>query len=471
MGAGERESARRSGRQLTIAVAASLLTVFALGAGGAALSGWVGEHSSSDLERFALLAGFGALAAIALLPISLRLGRAVSGAPRRGRPRVLRGVRRAIERGELELHFQPQLEILSGRVHGVEALVRWRHRGELLAPGAFLGDIEASGLIGRLTDHVLSLALSQAGEWHGAGLPIRLAVNLSAANLREATTARQLDRHLTAQGVDPALVTVEVTETAVLENPERTRVVLDAIKALGVSISVDDFGTGYSSLLWLRLFPVDEVKIERSFVSEVEGEGEAYVSGVIRLAHDLGLTVVAEGIEDKATLRRLQELGCDVGQGYLFAEPLPASAVAGWVGKRAEGHWDRQRRELSLGTVDALGDARRLIQETAAAAGFGPAAIWEMKLAATEALASAITARPSEGEEVILRLSRERDDMRLEIRGTHAGTRTTNGTEDTDRARGVAIMSALMDELELHRSADDTLIRLSKRLGNGEARI
>ena len=127
------------------------------------------------------------------------------------------------------------------------------------------------------------------------------------------------------------MLTLEVTETAVLHEPELARAVLDALSSLGVSISIDDFGTGYSSLLWLRLFPVDQVKIDRTFVADTDGDGEAFVAGVIRLGQSLGLDVVAEGVEDERVLQRLQELGCDLAQGWLFAPALPAREVEAWI--------------------------------------------------------------------------------------------------------------------------------------------
>ena len=261
------------------------------------------------------------------------------------RPKVVRDVTRGIERGEFELHFQPQVEIESGQPFAAEALLRWRRNGELRTPNEFLPDVEASEAIGPLTDHVVAMALEQAGRWHAAGRPIKVSVNLSPANLRDASLPGRVGEMLDRHGVMPGMLTLEVTETAVLEEPEQARAVLDAIAGLGVSISIDDFGTGYSSLLWLRLFPVSEVKIDRTFVSDLKTDGEAYVLGVIRLAHDLGLSVVAEGIEDESTLQQLQQLGCDVGQGYLFSRPEPPSALEPWFDE----HRDEQMGATSPG--------------------------------------------------------------------------------------------------------------------------
>ena len=261
---------------------------------------------------------------------------------------------------------------------------------------------------------------------------------------------------------------LEVTETAVLEEPEQTRAVLDALAELGVSISVDDFGVGYSSLLWLRLFPVAEVKIDQTFVASMDSEGDAFVSGVIRLGHDLGLTVVAEGVEEATTLQRLQELRCDLAQGYLFAKPLDPQAVERWLDDPSN-RWAPKRKEISLASNSAsLAEARDVIAETAAEFGYDDAAIWELKLAATEALMNAIEhGTPSEDGMVHLRLAQEHGDMLLEVWGGGEAPvdPMANGS---NRGRGISIMTALMDEVELKRNAEDSRIRLAKRSANGD---
>ena len=245
---------------------------------------------------------------------------------------------------------------------------------------------------------------------------------------------------------------------------------LDALAEVGVSISVDDFGAGYSSLLWLRLFPVDEVKIDRTFVAAMGSEGEAFVAGVIRLGHDLGLSVVAEGVEEGATLQRLQELRCDLAQGYLFSAALDPSVVERWLDDESN-RWPPNRKEISLAADEySLDHARTLIGETAAELGYDDSAIWEMKVAATEALVNAIEhGMPSEDGMVHLRLAQEHGDMLLEVWGGGRGGRAPAGVgrapggDGANGGRGIAIMTALMDEVELKRNPEASRIRLAKR--------
>ena len=419
---------------------------------------------SSDSDTYLWIAALTVLLWLAAAVVFSRSIRSLTSASR-GRRSVVRAIRHGIERGEFELHYQPQIDLVTGRPIAVEALLRWRRGGALIPPGEFLGDAEASGVIGPLTDHVIELAFAQAAAWRAAGNELRVAVNLSAVNLRDFRIVDQLERLLDESDVPASAITFEVTETAVLDEPEQTRTVLDALADLGFPIAVDDFGTGYSSLLWLRLFPVTEVKIDRSFVASMLAEGEAYVSGVVRLGHDLELTVVAEGIEDRETLIGLQELGCDVGQGFLFAKPLPADEVERWLAATDPEQWATERKELAMPTdqVD-LDAARRLIEKTAANLGFDDSAIWDMKCAATEALTNAIEhGAPSEDGRIHLRLGRDHGDMLLEVWGGGKASGAPH-VDATHRGRGIAIMTALMDDVELRRSDGDTVVRLVKRL-------
>jgi EAL domain-containing protein (putative c-di-GMP-specific phosphodiesterase class I)/anti-sigma regulatory factor (Ser/Thr protein kinase) len=384
----------------------------------------------------------------------------------------VRSIRRGIDADEFELHYQPQVDIQHGLACGVEALLRWRHGGVLLAPSEFLAEAEASWVIRPLTDHVLDIALAQAAAWERDGRPIPVAVNLSASNLTDFSVVESLERLLVGHNVPPSRLTLEVTETAVLEKPETARAVIDAIAALGVAISVDDFGTGYASLLWLRLFEVSQVKIDRTFVSTVDRESEVYVAGAIRLAHDLGLTVVAEGIEDVETLQVMQELGCDIGQGYYFAKPLPAPAIPAWLESGVTRAWTAQRTEIVVDSDAAgLDAARALIERTASEVGFDEGAIWEMKLATTEALTNAIDhGEPADGG-VHLSVRQERDHMVFEVWG---GASAPSALQHVDgdprnRGRGIAMMSALMDGVELRQHDGTTRIRLAKRRRPGEA--
>ena len=267
--------------------------------------------------------------------------------------------------------------------------------------------------------------------------------------------------------------TLEVTETAVLEKPETARAVIDAIAALGVSISVDDFGTGYASLLWLRLFEVNQVKIDRTFVSKVDRKGEVFVAGAIRLAHDLGLSVVAEGIEDRETLQVMQELGCDIGQGYYFAKPQPAEAIPAWLDTGPTASWTAQRTEIVVDSdANGLDSARALIEETAREFGFDDSAIWEMKLAATEALANAIDqglgGNGGGGVHLSPAPGARPDDLRG--LGRVAKPLTLEGDDEARaRGRGIAMMTSLMDGVELRQDDGNTRIRLAKRRRNGKA--
>lgn len=385
---------------------------------------------------------------------------------------LVRSIRRGIDADEFELHYQPQVDIQQGLACGVEGLLRWRHRGVLLAPSEFLAEAEANWVIRPLTDRVLDMSLAQAGAWEREGRPIPVAVNISPANLTDFSVVESVERLLIKHGVRPSRLTLEVTETAVLEKPETARAVIDAIAALGVAMSVDDFGTGNASLLWLRLFEVSQVKIDRTFVSKVDRDGEVYVAGAIRLAHDLGLSVVAEGIEDAGTLQVMQELGCDIGQGYYFAKPLPAPAIPAWLDSGPTPAWMKQRTEIVVDPdADGLDAARTLIEQTATELGFDEGSIWEMKLAATEALTNAIDHGDPVDDGVHLSVHQERDHMVLEVWGgasAPSALQESNG-DARKRGRGIAMMSALMDGVQLGQHDGSTRIRLEKRRRPGEA--
>lgn len=439
---------------LTLAVAGGF-AIFASSADGA-------ELVASDVALAGLLT---LVLWLSVLPVALHIGRILARSPRRGRSRIVHAIERGIDAGEFELVYAPQINLDTGGPLNFEAMLRWNRRGETIAPNRFLPDAETGPVIGPLTAHVLDLAIAQTSQWRRQGQEIALAINLSAANLRDFSLVRHAEALLLEHDVPAGTITLEVTETAVLDEPEQARAVLDGFAALGFRISVDDFGTGYSSLIWLRLFPVDEVKIDRTFVSQMHAEGEAFVAGVIRLGHDLGLRVVAEGVEDERTLRRLQELHCDVGQGHLFAKPLAGDEVAAWAAEiGAAAPWAPRRKEMAIASDERdLDKARELIGETATEYGFDEAAIWDMKLAATEALLNAIEhGSPSEDGMVHMRLAQEHGDMLLEVWGGGGGE-TARAAPGSDRGRGIAIMSALMDEVELRRNTDDSRIRLAKR--------
>ncbi|MBA2349215.1 MAG: EAL domain-containing protein [Solirubrobacterales bacterium] len=234
---------------------------------------------------------------------------------------------RALDREELRLHFQPQLEMASGRMTGVEALVRWQHpeRG-LVGPGEFIAAAEETGLIHRLGEWVMEEACRQTVAWQGR---LTMSINLSPRQVLHPELVRSVGRIVRESGVDPRRLCFEITETAVLDDVDAATAVLEQLKALGASLAIDDFGTGYSSLKALQQFPFDVVKIDRSFVAGMAGSTQeaAIVAAVISLSQALGLRTVAEGIETVGHLEGLRTLGCDLGQGFYFGRPTPARYV------------------------------------------------------------------------------------------------------------------------------------------------
>ena len=254
---------------------------------------------------------------------------------------LLGEVRPALERGEFTLFYQPQIALRTGRVTGVEALLRWRHpRQGMIPPLQFISLIEQTALVGPLTLHVIDLALRQSTRWRQAGLELGMSVNLSARNLHDPELPEQIASALARHGVPAAALTVEVTESAAMADPATAVGVLEALRALGVGVSIDDFGSGNASIAYLAKLPVGELKIDRSFVTPMceSPREEAIVRTTIDLARHLGLHVVAEGIETVDVCERLAEMGCDTGQGYLISRPAPAEELTPWlVGHIGEG--------------------------------------------------------------------------------------------------------------------------------------
>jgi EAL domain-containing protein (putative c-di-GMP-specific phosphodiesterase class I) len=221
------------------------------------------------------------------------------------------------------------------RVHGAEALVRWQHPDlGLLPPSDFIPVVEQTGLIGPLTRHVLERAIAQCALWRQAGQDLTVSVNLSVRNLLDPDVPALIGDLLTLYGLAPEALQLEITESMLMSDPDRSLVTLTRLAQLGVGLSVDDYGTGYSSLANLRRLPIDELKIDRSFVSPMLSDESdlIIVRSTINLGHDLGLKVVAEGVEDEATLTRLAGLGCDFAQGYHFSKPLAPDAFDQWLG-------------------------------------------------------------------------------------------------------------------------------------------
>jgi EAL domain-containing protein (putative c-di-GMP-specific phosphodiesterase class I) len=272
-----------------------------------------------------------------------------------GRQRVTRKrdeFARALAHGEFELYFQPAASIATGRIETFEALVRWRHPREgLLAPSMFLAALERSPHAWPFTRVVLERALSSARTWAEAGHACRVAVNVS-AHLVNRSLADEVTDLLAALELPPGILELEVTESAVMDDPVAATRALDQLATGGIGgIAIDDFGTGHSSLGRLRDLPIDALKIDRSFVAELErGVDPAFVRSVIDLGHYLGLRVVAEGIEDEETWRALARLACDAGQGYWLSPPLPAGCVLDWI---------EQHDVAQLARLGAVGERRR----------------------------------------------------------------------------------------------------------------
>ncbi len=263
---------------------------------------------------------------------------------------LLGELQRAIDDDQLELHFQPKINLATTQVAGAEVLLRWRHpvRG-LLSPIDFIPFAEQTGFIRRMTRWVLDKAAAQAAAWYRAGKPLPIAVNISAEDIADPLLDQRVAAALSLHELPPSMLTLEVTESGFIEDPTRALRMLESLAALGVHLSIDDFGTGYSSLSYLARMPVDEVKIDHSFVQGLEKDQDvaAIVRAAIDMGHSLGLQVVAEGIESENSASRLQGLGCDLAQGFLFALPMPAREIEAWL----EG---RKRETVLAGTTTLL---------------------------------------------------------------------------------------------------------------------
>jgi diguanylate cyclase (GGDEF)-like protein len=238
-------------------------------------------------------------------------------------------LREALEKSQFELHYQPQVALATGDIVGVEALIRWRHPQDgLIPPDQFIPVAEESGLIQGIGDWVIAEACRQLKVWSDTGLPpLRMAINLSAKQLRGGDVMLRIKKALTDNGLLPNQLELEITESSIMERPQEAVALLKELADMGVSLAIDDFGTGYSSLAYLKLFPIDRLKIDRSFVKDIESDynDRAIALGTIALAHSLGLQVVAEGIETMVQQSILGKHGCEEAQGYWYSRPLPAA--------------------------------------------------------------------------------------------------------------------------------------------------
>jgi diguanylate cyclase (GGDEF)-like protein len=243
--------------------------------------------------------------------------------------------RRALEReNEIIVHFHPIVDLSTRTVHGAEALVRWQHPTlGLLQPGAFIQVVEQTGLMGPLTTNVLTNAIIKCAGWHAEGRDLTVSVNLSVRNLHDPLLPSQVDQLLARHRLPARFLKLEITESMIMSDPERALATVRELSELGVRLAVDDFGTGHSSLANLRMLPVHELKIDRSFVTPMLNDASdmVIVRSTVDLGHALGLRVIAEGVEDSETLERLASLGCDRAQGHFFSMPVPAEEFISWI--------------------------------------------------------------------------------------------------------------------------------------------
>ncbi len=252
----------------------------------------------------------------------------------RERMELLRDLRRAVEDKQLELFFQPKIDARSGQVSAAEALLRWHHptRGTV-SPDVFVPIAERYGLMSAIGNWVIEDACRQARVWREAGLKMRVAINLSVFQMRQDDLVERIQAALKRYGVNPSRLTCEITESVAMEDTQVTQRTFERLGEAGIHLSIDDFGTGYSSLSYLRKLPASELKIDRSFVKDIDtsADARAIVDAVLKLAHAIGLNVVAEGVETERQRDLLLDLGCDELQGYLFARPMSARALLIWA--------------------------------------------------------------------------------------------------------------------------------------------
>ena len=253
------------------------------------------------------------------------------------RLKIEHGLRHALAHDEFCLYYQPIIEVSSGRVIEVEALVRWMHPEQgLIAPGRFIGVAEETGLIQPLGDWVFWTACRQLADFNAAGLDVKMGINISAMQMRNGNLPVIARGAIEALGLRPQDLIFEITESVAMQQPQETIAILDLLHDMGVLLAIDDFGTGYSSLSYLKMFPIDHLKLDRSFVEEIgQGEGNAVIcDATIGLAHNLGLKLIAEGVETEAQFDYLRQRGCDLIQGYLFSRPVPAAEVIDFIRQR-----------------------------------------------------------------------------------------------------------------------------------------
>ena len=249
-------------------------------------------------------------------------------------PIIVEEIQKAIHDEQMVLHYQPQIDLSTNVLKGVEALVRWQHpdRG-LIPPGLFIDIAEKEGLMGELTASVINMAVTQSYKWKELGFKITISVNVSAENITSLTLPDHLTDLINDQGLDPKSIVLEITESALMGELKTSLDILTRLRMKGFGLSIDDFGTGNSSLVLLHRIPFTELKIDMSFVKYMDRDVDAYaiVETCVMLAHKLRMDVVAEGVENKKIRMSLKAMGCDIGQGYEIAKPMPAEQLTKWV--------------------------------------------------------------------------------------------------------------------------------------------
>jgi diguanylate cyclase (GGDEF)-like protein len=250
---------------------------------------------------------------------------------------IINELRQAIDKDQLTLHFQPKVELPMGNVCAAEALLRWEHPAKgMIAPDDFIPLAEQTGHIRQLTMWVLESAIQHCASWRESGYTIPIAINLSARNIQDNNLPPRLQAMLDQYDLEPKFITLEITETAIVKDPKRAMEILKRLNKMGIQLSIDDFGTGYTSLSYLNHLPVNEIKIDRSFVMDMlENRGNAtIVHSIIELAHNMSHKVVAEGVESREIMDKLSELGCDIAQGYHISRPVSPQQFYDWLCKR-----------------------------------------------------------------------------------------------------------------------------------------
>lgn len=261
---------------------------------------------------------------------------------------LLGELRRAVEADELRVFYQPKIDLAAGHIIGVEALVRWQHKTRgLVPPGLFMPYAEQTGFVRHVTGWMLERSIRQCGRWHAEGLDLVVSINISTRDLLDDALVGMVGRLIGLHRVPAAMVCLEITESSFMEDPDRALRTLRELDMLGVELSIDDFGTGYSSLAYLKKLPVDEIKIDRGFVMNMlEDQGDlTIVRSTIDLAHNLGLRVVAEGVESEAAMNLLAEAGCDIAQGFYASRPVPVDALRTWM---AQSKWGVALQDIEV---------------------------------------------------------------------------------------------------------------------------